>query len=184
MVNGKMLDASGTVAKVKTVTVRDNKHLVVLIKGDNDKQVAVDMGPKDAISAEVKQGDMVKVSGPAVMVGNKPLLIAQKAEVGGKKIDVEHFGRTYQGTIDDVHKAKVRDAEHLLARVKTDDNKLLLVDMGQADTLRVTPKKGDKLNITGVPVKVKDRPVLLAQRIETSDGQVIQVHRGSMKQKK
>ena len=80
-------------------------------------------------------------------------------------------------TVKNTRTVDVRDAKRTLAVVTLQDkDKQLLVDLGPADGKIADLKEGDELKITGVPVKAKDRNLVVAQKVSI-DGESMKIDR-------
>ncbi len=172
---------SGTVEKTKMVSVRDRMHLIATLKGSDGKSTIVDLGPNQSMSQLFKD-DQLSATGHRVKVGDKELFVASAAKSKDADVTVNRNGRKYQGTVENTHEVSLRGRRHLLAKVKTKEGKSLMVDMGPTEQLSSQPKNGSTITVQGVPVKVKDRVVLMARSIE-QDGQMTDIRREMVKSK-
>ncbi|WP_182866482.1 hypothetical protein [Stieleria mannarensis] len=156
--------ARGTVEKSKTVTVRDRTHLVVKVNQPGKGPIMVDLGPnRDEV--QLSAGDKLYASGHGTNVGETPLLIATDATTDNGSITIDRNGKKYQGKIEKTKTVKFRGEDHQLAKINTDDDKTLMVDLGPKDKLDAKVTDGASVTVQGVPVKVKDRVVLMARQI-------------------
>lgn len=162
----KAISIDGTIGDMKTVRVHDRKHLVANLKTSDDKFVAVDMGPESDLE-KPDQGAAVTAKGYALKVGDKMVLLATEAELQGKTIEIDRSGRQYHGTVEKLKTIETRGQQRQLAKLKTEEGKLLLVDLGTTEQ-NLGVKQGQQLTVKGVPVKLKDRLILLARQIEKS----------------
>lgn len=168
------MQLSGKVQESKTVTVRDRKHSVAMVQTQQGQTVAVDLGAAD--KANVSKGDQLTVKGHVTKVGDKALFIAESAEMQSGTKQINRDGRQYTGTIEKTKKVDVRGDEHLLAKVNTEDGKTMMVDLGSSQQPWINVQKGQKVTVQGVPAKIKDRVLLMAQKV-TKDGQTRKVAR-------
>lgn len=173
--SGKRLQVSGTVDSTKMVNVRDRSHLVAHVKTNDGKTMAVDLGPKQK-STQLSKGDQLSATGHRVKIGEKSLLIATEAQSKNADLKIDRNGRKYTGKVDSTREVTVQGQQHLLAKLKTDNGKSMLVDLGAKDQLSNTPREGAKVTVQGVPVKVKDRVVLMARSLE-QDGERSEIKR-------
>jgi len=159
----------GTIQKVKDVQTRDATHTVVAIRTqDQDRTVFADLGKtSDVNPLGLKSGDQITVSGPMTKAGEFNVLLASSFETNGQSHQVDRQRRQITGTVQDTHRAKVRGRENLIAMIKTSDGQKMAVDLGPADQLGQQPTKGSSLTFTGVPVKVKDKLLVMAQSVKT-----------------
>ena len=168
---------SGKIKAIKHVKVRGGENLVVTVQQD-DKSVLVDLGRADDLNdLKLKKGDQVTTQGLLAMVGNKQIVLARQLNANSKEMDIDRKGRTVKGKVTGTHQSKVRGLERLIAIVEVEPNgDKMSVDLGPADKLSFQVKKGLELTFTGVPVKVKDKRLLIAQTVE-HDGKTIQIAR-------
>jgi hypothetical protein len=178
--SAKSQQIAGTIKSTKTVDVRGKKHLVAQIAMDGGKTMAVDLGTNPDKS-KLSEGNSLQASGHRIMVGDKTILIADQAQTNNKDLAIDRGGRQYNGTVVSLRNVKVAGQQHLLAKVSTENKKSLLVDLGASDKLSTRPNVGDSVTVEGVPVKVKDRVVLMARSMQPKNGQEVSIQRGRMK---
>lgn len=166
---------SGNVEETKMVNVRDRIHLIAMVKQSEGQPVVVDLGP-DQSEVQLFQGDQVTATGHVLKVGDKQILVANDASMSNGSIGIDRSGKKYQGTIEKVKVVTVRGTEHKLAKVKTGDDKTMLVDLGPASSLDRKLDQGAKITVQGAPVRVKDQVMLMAQKI-MHDGDKTQIDR-------
>jgi hypothetical protein len=174
-VSSKSQQLSGTVDKTKMVNVRDRKHLVAHVKGDDGSTTIVDLGPQQK-STKLAAGDQLTASGHRVQVGDKQVLVATEAQSKSADFKIDRNGRKFSGQVASLREVKVQGQTHLLAKLKTENDKMMLVDLGAKQDLSNAPQEGDSLKVQGVPVKVNDRIVLMARTLEL-DGNKIEIGR-------
>ena len=156
---------SGTVDKTKMVKVRDRVHLIANVKMTDGQMMPVDLGPKQT-TTQLFEGDQLTATGHPVKVGDRTLMIATEAQSKNADIKIDRNGRKYSGKIDSTREVTVNDAKHLMAKIKTESGKSMLVDLGAKDQLSNAPGKGAKVTVQGIPVKVNERVVLVARSLE------------------
>ncbi len=166
---------SGTVDRTKMVNVRGRQHLLAHVKTNDGGALAVDLGPQQD-KLQLAQGDTLTATGHRVKVGDQPLLIASEAQAKNADLKIDRNGRKYSGTVASTREVTIQNQQHLLAKVKTDNGKSMLVDLGAKDQLSNAPKEGAKLTVQGVPVKVNDRVVLMARTLQ-QDGKKTEIQR-------
>lgn len=168
---------SGQIKAVKQVSVHGKKHLLVNIS-QNNQQVAVDLGVADELqNANLKIGDEISAQGQASQVGDKKIVLATQFQTDGMKFNVDRQRKTFQGKVANTHKQQIRGQEHLIAMIDTQQKGgKVAVDLGPADRLKTQVQKGSSLKFTGIPVKVKDQRLLMAQSIE-KDGKMVDINR-------
>lgn len=90
----------GQIAQIREVKVKnfEQPHQVALLKTDQNKQIYVDLGPKDQLQdLQLSQGATVKVSGSPMKVKGHAILAASQLQANGKTIQIERQ-RTGQQT--------------------------------------------------------------------------------------
>lgn len=180
----KQQTVTGKIEKTKMVKVRGGKqHVVVAIKpesGAQDKPLIVDLGNADDLKdTNPKLGDTITAKGPKAMVGETGVVLAKSFETNGKTMEVNRNPRVMDGKVLSTHKAKIRGNEHLMAMVEIkqkDKTHKVAVDLGQADRLKLDIKKDSSLTFSGFPVKVKDKPLIVAQMV-MQDDKLVQINR-------
>ncbi len=164
--SGKAHQISGTVKETKMVQRVGYVALLAHVQADDGESIWVDFGTAGTL-LQLFQGDSLTVSGPITKRGNKQVLVATTLERDGTQRAIERTGRRYTGTVQSTKQAQVQGQPHLMAKLKTDDQKMLTVDLGKPRSDRKL-EKGTELTVTGVPVKVGDRVVLIADQNQTS----------------
>ena len=129
----------------------------------------VDLGRADDLQDwDLKEGDQIAVSGLKTHVGDKTVLLAQSVKSGNNSTKIDRQRQKIEGQVASTHKTKIRGRQHLIAMLKPNgqqDDKLA-VDLGPADKLKVEVKEGTKLTFRGVPVKVNNRKLMMAQAVQ------------------
>ncbi|WP_442506042.1 hypothetical protein SH528x_004862 [Novipirellula sp. SH528] len=143
---------------------------MAFVKGNDGKATPVDLGVKQD-SNTLSQGDKLTASGHRMKVGDKSILIATKAKTKSSDLTIDRNGRKYTGKVSSTREVKVQGQKHLLAKVKTENGKSMLVDLGPKDQLSNTPNEGDQVTVQGVPIKVNDRIVLMARTLGEGENQ-------------
>ncbi|KAA1261491.1 hypothetical protein LF1_40410 [Rubripirellula obstinata] len=169
------MQVSGNVEDTKMVNVRDRIHLIAMVSQSNGQPMMVDLGP-DQAEVQLFKGDRVSATGHVMKVGEKSVLVANEASMKNGTIAIDRSGKKYQGTIEKVKTVSVRGTERKLAKVKTANDKTMMVDLGPASNLDSDLEQGAKITVQGVPVKVKDRVILMAHKI-MHDGDQTRVDR-------
>ena len=175
---------TGQIEKTKEVHVRGGeKHLVLQIEplkresqqSSQGTSLVVDLGPVDAVEdLNLRQGENLTVSGHRAKVGDQSVLLATSVKAKDPARQIDRAGRNIEGKVLSTHKAKVRGTEHLMAivdakREGSDQGSKVAVDLGPANKLQVDVSKGSTLTFTGLPVKVKDRRLVIAQSVKKGD---------------
>ncbi len=154
---------SGTVEKTKRVNVGTSEHLLVGLEGG---EYFVDLGPTNRIvGLDLQAGDHMSAHGPMVKIGSHKVLIADHARVGDQTLDIDRNGRSFKGEIAGIRQENVRGVKHQLAILADKNGSKRLLDLGAADQLDVKLHEGDRVSVTGVPVKMGDKQVILAEHL-------------------
>lgn len=163
--SGKAYKLSGTVEETKMIKRLGAMSLLVKAKTDEGKSMWVDFGDAGT-SLQLFDGDAFTAYGPVVKRGDKDVLVATTIEQQGKQREIKRTGRRFSGTVQSTRKATVKGNEHLVVKLDTEDGKKLTVDMGDPANAK-NLKEGSQVTVTGVPVKVGDRVILIADSNQT-----------------
>ncbi|NNC90008.1 MAG: hypothetical protein HKN82_16240 [Akkermansiaceae bacterium] len=168
---------AGQVVDTKRVAVRDTKHLVAMVRKDDGDTCLVDLGPSGRIGRlDVSENSRLEVRGPFVTVGDKQLLVAQRATVDGKSTAIERERQTVQGEVAGTRTVTRTGRPHLVAIVATGKDKKILADLGPAKEIDAELETGDRIEVCGAPVKVGDRRVIMACELR-HDGRKVHINR-------
>ncbi len=157
--SGKRVRVTGTISEVKNVKRLRGLERLLNVKTADGNAVWVDMGNGGTYG--LFKDDTVTALGPIVKAGNKKVLMATSIETRGKQLPIEREGRQYSGTIESTKTATVHGEKHAVVKIKTEDGKKLTVDMGMP-AKNNKYQKGESVDVTGVPVKIGDRVILVA----------------------
>ncbi len=164
--SSKAQQVTGNVQRTKQVSVRGIPHLVAEVAPQKGEPIAVDLGPKaKSRDIDVSKGDAITARGPITKAGDKPILLAQAVTIGGEKQhQIDRQARSFNGTLVDTHQTRVGGRQHTFVVLKTNAGKQRLVDLGRSDRLQeLDLRKNTKISVRGVPFKIKDRPLVMAQ---------------------
>ncbi|MGB7327326.1 MAG: hypothetical protein WBD31_20790 [Rubripirellula sp.] len=164
--SGKAHQVTGTVKETKLVKRLGDISLLAHVNADSGESTWVDFGSNGTL-LQLFKGDALTVFGPITKRGDKEVLVATTLERDGQQRPIERIGRRYTGTVQSTKQAKVKGEQHRMAKLKTDEGKMLTVDMGHPKSDQDV-KEGSKVTVTGVPVKLGDRVVLIADQNQTS----------------
>ncbi len=157
--SGKTVKVSGKITESKYVNRLGGMALMLNVQTTDNKSMWVDLGTSSVY--QLFKGDSLVAFGPISKAGNKQVLVATTIETQGQQRAVKRTGRKYSGTIESKRVANVRGDKRTVAKIKTEDGKMLTVDMGAVEQSGKY-KQGDEVTVTGVPVKIGDRVVLIA----------------------
>lgn len=199
--DSKKHQIEGQVQKTKKLQVRKGpERLIAQVSADQGKTYVVDLGRADQFhqqgqsndqqsqdsgetKLQVKEGDRISASGPMMKVGDKHVLVAQTAKIGNhEEQEINRSSRSLKGEVSKLKTAEIRGQECQLAILKTDSGKEALVDLGPKDELNTEIAEGDQIQVSGIPVKVKDRSLILAKSV-TKDGEKTKIDRVAMNKK-
>lgn len=170
---------SGQIEATKVAKVNGNENMVAQVadKQDPEVKVIVDLGAAERWQGKpVQQGDSITATGPVEQVGEKQVLIAESVSIGDQKdVQVSRSAPVLEGQVVDVTRTEVKGTEHTLAIID-DGSTRQIVDLGPSASLKVNIAPQVKLSVQGVPVQVRDRSVLMAERVVV-DGQEIPIQR-------
>lgn len=161
--SGKRHQLTGTILDRKLIQRANEYSLVMQVKPDNSEALWVDLGGH-ATGVQIFKGDAATFYGPMVKRGDKSVLVATEVDLPKHgKYKIERSGNEYRGVVKSTKTATVRGEEHNLVKLNTQGEKMMTVDLGLVSESKV-PNEGDKISVTGVPVKVGDRVILVADR--------------------
>lgn len=169
---------SGSVNRVKSVLLPTGEHMVVELSARGSR-INVDLGPEQRLDdMEIRRGDRLQVAGPMTKVGDKRVLMAQSVTLDGEERTINRSTRQTSGTVASTREAQIRGNTHLIALIEQDDQRIA-VDLGSpGQGQRIDVRDGDEITVFGPRVKVQDRTILMAQKVEF-DGRTMQVQRGN-----
>ena len=121
----------GAIAMTKTAEVNGKDVLVVALKQEGDKTLAIDLGPLTAMQGkQIEVGTTISAVGPIQTIGEKEILFADQVTVGGTTLDVDRTtGMTLNGAVVEVTEINVGSDPHYMAVVEVDGQRQL-VDLG------------------------------------------------------
>ncbi|TWU08495.1 hypothetical protein [Stieleria varia] len=170
--SSQVVSRQGSIQSVKKVKTPHGTNVVVALDGTNQTQgqdMIVDIGSSDHFDSIPQKGQDVSAKGAIFKVGDKSVLVANKVTLNGEEQTINRSGREFTGKVKDLKTMKVRGNTHQFAKIKTDNDKNLLVDMGPQENLNLDVQKGSQVTVTGTAVKVKDRVMLIAREVTTGD---------------
>lgn len=133
------------------------------VQGDDGKETTVNLGNSENL--QIFKGDKVSVWGSLVNDGEANVLVATEIESRGEEVQVVHHGSKYSGVVQSTQEVTVAGEKRLVAKIKTKAGKMFTVDLAQdqhADKI----KQGQPIVVSGVPIDVKGRVVLLAIAVD------------------
>ncbi len=155
----------GKIDASKSAKVNGTIHTIVRVKGDKDPFTIVDLGPTEALSVKAEVGQEIVASGPLMQIGDKEVLVAESAQLSSKEVIIARSAPKMMGVVLDTTSADVQNGSHSLIVVKS-ENGNQLIDLGNADQLKVKIAPQTPIVVWGVPVQMRDHSVILADKIE------------------
>ena len=176
---------TGQVSRIKTISVRGKEHQAAILKTNDGESILADLGPKDQSKIELQKGDRLTVRGPMVRANDQRVVLVTSVRQNGEHTTLRRPGTRYSdanqqsvsGTVSEIRTAKVRGEQRQLVMVKTDQGKMVLVDLGPADSLEAELSKGDKITASGAALKAGDQQVLVAFELKTDGGGSVAISR-------
>jgi len=187
---------TGLVLKEKDVTFKQKSgaNRVILIKTDDDKRLAVDLGPTQNLKDFASLlGKNIQAEGRLVRIGNRMVLMANQLTVNGKTTQIlrlihpitpkdtgtDYFDlpHTLRGHFINEKTITVQNTgnQDKIILLKTDDDQLFVTDLGPSDAAaEIQFKLNQPVEVSGSWVRVGDHPVLLAREV-TVNGQTSQI---------
>ncbi|HUP79757.1 MAG TPA: hypothetical protein VM260_14485 [Pirellula sp.] len=167
---------SGRIDASKSSKVNGSMHTVIRVKGDKESTMVVDLGPSTALNAvKAEVGQDIVASGPIMQIGDKEVMMAESAQISSKEVVIARSAPQITGVVLDSTLAEVQNGSHSMVVVKSDKGNQL-IDLGNADQLRVKIAPQSQIVVWGVPVQMRDHSVILADKIELN-GQTYPIKR-------
>ncbi len=172
--SSQVQQVAGTIQRIKNVHVGNRQHILLEIQDKQGQRKFVDVGRGMKLEdVTLKKGNRIHARGPQVKVGDRSVVVARHLESGGRSTEIDRSGRTFRGEIAGTRTQKVRGVERQLVILMNPESRTKrIVDLGPADRLNLELREGDQISVTGVPVKIGDRRLVLANRINVDDRQV------------
>jgi len=168
---GRRHRVSGEITGSKEVLVRGAPHLVVILDSEDQGRLVVDLGPqRDLRDLNLSTGREITVAGPNARVGDKRVLVAQQLDVGDDSLAIRRDRSMIRGEIVRFSRAKIRQTQHLVATIRTEDGRRQRVDLGPERSLgELNLKAGDDIVVSGPTVQTEDYRILMAQLLQAGD---------------
>lgn len=157
---------SGRIEASKTAKVNGSMHTIVHVKGDKEPMTVVDLGPSTALTAvKAEVGQEIVAFGPLMQIGDKEVLVAESVQISKQEVVIARSAPKMTGVVLDSTSADVQKGSHSMVVVKT-ENGNQLIDLGNSDQLKVKIAPQTQIVVWGVPVRMRDHSVILADKIE------------------
>lgn len=177
----RMVQAAGTIVELRQVKIygQEELHVVAAISTPQGRTRVVDLGARSQLDQlQIRQGDRIQVRGVRGSINNNPVLVARQVRAGGGQLSIN---RTWnrrdfrlKGQIVGVRTVTLPgdDNPHLLATIRTEQGRQVMVDLGRRSILRqqnVTFTRGQPLTLIVQPTRAGSRQILRARRISTRE---------------
>lgn len=168
----------GTIKEMKSVdlTSMDEPHSVARMKLENGRMAKVDLGPQRKVEEyKLKTGDTLIIFGTSGRINDKPMLMAHWIEYDNRVVSIrrpqDKNMRRYKAEVVKTKETNVRDSGNLLmARVKFEDGRTTIVNLGPSDTLKAyNVKPGVKIDMLTRPVNIDGKRALVAEQLMIGD---------------
>lgn len=166
---------NGKIEASKSAKVNGSMHTIVRVKGDKESLTIVDLGPTSGLSVKADVGQEIVAFGPLLQIGDKEVLVAESAQISSKEVVIARSAPRMTGIVLDAKSADVQNGSHSLIVVKSESGNQL-IDLGNADQLKVKIAPQTPIVVWGVPVQMRDHSVILADKIELN-GQTYTIKR-------
>jgi hypothetical protein len=165
---------SGTIERIKNVHVGNRQHILLEVRDEQGQNTFVDVGRGMKLKdVTLEKGNHIDARGPKVKVGQRSVVIAQQITSEGRSTEIDRSGKTYRGEIAGTRTQRIRGVNRRLVILMNPETRTKrIVDLGPADKLNLDLQEGDQVSVTGVPVKIGNRRLVLANRINANDQQV------------
>ncbi len=168
---------TGQIDGIKSAKVNGSAHTIVRLKGDKLSVPVIDLGPVSNLeNTKINEGQAIEASGPIMRIGEKEVLVAESAKISGKEIVISRSGQPLAGVILDKLAVDVQNGAHSMVVVKTAEDGNRLVDLGDSNKLKAKLEPQTQIVVWGVPVRMRDQTVLLAERVQLN-GQTYEITR-------
>ena len=171
------VEMQGKIASMKKIETPAGENLIVQLDRQQDGQsMKVDLGPAKAFAQMPAAGDTISAEGPKIVIGDHTILLAQKATVNDKEMEIDRSNRRVDGKIVGTKEGDVLGTAHLFAKLETKEGKYCMVDMGPSESIQEKLSDGTQVEVRGPAVRVDDRRLIMADSF-TVDGEKTNVDR-------
>jgi hypothetical protein len=172
--SSQVQQVSGTIERIKNVHVGNRQHILLEVRDEQGQNSFVDVGRGMKLKdVTLERGNHIDARGPKVKVGQRSVVIAQQITSEGRSTEIDRSGKTYRGEIAGTRTQRIRGVNRRLVILMNPETRTKrIVDLGPADKLNLDLQEGDQVSVTGVPVKIGNRRLVLANRINANDQQV------------
>jgi hypothetical protein len=171
----------GELSRLKSIYLldEDQPHVLAKIDPGDGRRIPVDLGPRSDLGRlNLGEGDRLTVTGYESRINNRRMLMATtlESEYGQRVTINRHEGQPRQmidGRVLSVRTANTgRSAESsMLARVQTDDGRVVQLDLGPADEARdLNISHGDEVSVLGHRGQLQGEETIIASHVSVNDG--------------
>ncbi|MCC9655139.1 hypothetical protein [Rhodopirellula halodulae] len=83
----------GNVQSTKTVKINNQERQLAKLSTDNGKTMLVDLGLKSKLDKNITEGSQITVTGPAIQVKDRVMLLANQVTLDGDTIDITRMAK-------------------------------------------------------------------------------------------
>ncbi len=174
---------NGRIVRTKTVDVFDGQaqHLIVLVETESGKQVAIDLGsPRHLPQEQITSGAQIRVDGKLVKIGDRQLIIAERAQINGQSIRLQRRQpefRQVSAEIQKLERVTVPGMQHptVVALLQAQDGTQLTADLGAPRKVQeLDLQEGDRVQVQGRVVRIRGGKILFADQVQ-ANGRTVQL---------
>jgi opacity protein-like surface antigen len=172
------MQVSGTIEDIQQVKIfgQPDLHAVAAVSSENGRIRVVDLGPRSQLGRlGLQKGDRLQVRGERGSINNNPVVAARQVVANGESVSIR---RTWnrndfrvKGRVTDTQTASIRGTAHLIATVRTDEGRRVMVDLGPQSRLRekdISISRGQSIILIAQPSR-SGGPMLEATKISIDD---------------
>lgn len=183
-----LISLRGEIRDLKQVrlTGMPQRHIIARIETEEDRSVAVDLGPKSQInSLELEKGDWISVRGIQGSINRNKMLMAAEIQTADQAIRVNQppdrnelrfAGKIRETTVRSIGADR---PDHLLALVETPQDEKVVVDLGSNAALQqqdVELSRNDEIVFLARPARFAGKNLLAVTQLSV-DGKIVDVGR-------
>jgi hypothetical protein len=169
---------NGTVVDTWVMPSANGSERIAEIRLPEGGLLRVDLGPANRLDvAGVKLGDQLTISGRPGEIDGSPIFTATSVRMSEAVMppveEPEWRSRRFYGVVQKTETVTVQGQPHLLARLRTEQGAIQVVDLGPKVNLwSVTIAPGDFISMSAVPGEINQRSALLAVQFRVNDRSV------------
>jgi hypothetical protein len=185
---------TGEILQLREVDVPTSRepHAVALMETERGHRIAVDLGPADELRTDLQPGDQATVEGHLIQIGQQRLLLGEQLRANGRTERIvrrpEMMDPRMQqqmqmpqrqqlsGEIDQIRRVQIpglpEDSVFAVVRLERDQGQITANLGSERQLQRLDLRRGDRVQISGQLIEVQDRPMLIAEQVQTREGTV------------